>query len=805
MKNPQCADGNSTIGAPFAADLNGRLLPIRYGAFYHNPKGTATGQPALGETDSPPIHPVLCYNAQWKSAQPQPSADNDSLNEMAQQQMQQTETQTEVASSPYFATPNGNGTSLNLRDFTVAFFQTFGAECREQNGSGSVTVDLSPDLAEHFGKPALDLVFQNAEVTSETDLVAYGSRVFDRMMAYLDRQGALTVQELPSRHGGADQLLRAVRPLNAGVTDLKMEEKQHLLFVFNWHITYRADDKREELYTVMLDEMGKRMPLADERGNGRQAAGDRAFDLPAMLADASPAPPEINADGQSVPPKLPPMTHLTRLAESARKYALYHADVRCVAHEAEILPRLHKVLSRLTSYYEQQIEEVYDSHDPNGEKRQTLEQDLQRKIAEEVENHRLRVQVRLFSYAILKLPVAIASVTIGDGKRTATAQMIRNRYTGALRRPRCHACGEETADVVLCRNGHLSCDGCMVQCESCQDVLCGECGVEPCPACGQNNCNTCSQLCWACGERACPEHISQCPICADTVCHACQTECSHCGTRQCRSHLQADSVSGELICAQCAVRCPGCQQASTHLETCSASGQRFCANCAIQCPGCGQFFGPGFYEIDPADSRAYCRSCLQECPTCRKLVAVVDEEGCQECGAHCCGHCGLLCTVCNGLLCPDHCHRCFNCGEPLCAQHRAVCGVGQEDLCPDCASLCGICERPHCQEHTEICALCHQAYCSECIRASGWCDTCAELPKLGVKVGMPAEPVASDPRVANLMNKYSWIRHGNRHCTLYLGSNMWGNHVMIVAQGAKVLRVRRSTLLSRLRGEGWSS
>ncbi|MEZ4640634.1 MAG: hypothetical protein R2856_37705, partial [Caldilineaceae bacterium] len=84
----------------------------------------------------------------------------------------------------------------SLRDFTLAFFDTFGAQTKrlDRRKHGAIQVDLPEAMTTHFGRPSLRLVFQNAEVTSDTDLVAYGSRVFDQIMSYLDRQGALTVQ-----------------------------------------------------------------------------------------------------------------------------------------------------------------------------------------------------------------------------------------------------------------------------------------------------------------------------------------------------------------------------------------------------------------------------------------------------------------------------------------------------------------------------------------------------------------------------------------------------------------------------------
>ena len=193
------------------------------------------------------------------------------------------------------------------------------------------------------------------------------------------------------------------------------------------------------------------------------------------------------------------MTQLVRLAETARKYAIYHADLRCVAHEAEILPRLYKTLNRLTSYYQQQIEEIYDTHDPEGDRRRVLETDLQRKVAEEIENHRLRVQVELVGYAVLEVPLAVAEIVLSDGGRTATVRVEQNRFDGSLRGAHCHACGRATVAVALDRNGHITCDDCIRQCATCQAIVCAACGVAPCPVCGKENCDECG---WSVGRAA---------------------------------------------------------------------------------------------------------------------------------------------------------------------------------------------------------------------------------------------------------------------------------------------------------------
>lgn len=686
-----------------------------------------------------------------------------------------------------------------LRTFTADFFAAYGATVRPISSATGDTllVSLPPALAEHFGREQMHLAFQNAEQSSQTQLVAYGSRVFDQIMAFLEKQSALAVLQLPARHSKADDLLHTLQPRNAAVTGLKLEEKQTPLYVFNWHITYRSDDKHEEIFTTVIDENQRLIPI---RETDPQPGEEGKLDLSAAFADGEPVAPELDENGQPLPLKLPPMTQLQRLAEAGRKYALYHADVHCVEQEKEILPRLHKVLSRLTTYYEQQIEEVYDAHDPSGEKRQALEEDLQRKIAEEVENHRLRVQLRLNSYAVLYLPVTLAHMTVRNAAQEATVSVVRNRYSGALRRPRCAVCREEIHDLLLDRNGHITCGSCVAECQGCHELLCESCGLHKCPACDNHNCDECSQTCWSCGERACDAHAATCPTCGDTACHACLTACALCGQAQCRSHLRMDSVDGELICGRCAVRCPGCSQLSGHLDTCSASGQRFCTNCLQTCHTCGKSVGPGFFVTDPTTQLPYCHDCLEPCPTCKSLVAAAEKSGCVECEQPVCSHCGLACHACGHRLCQSHAQPCDECRGVFCDAHMTVCAIGHERQCTNCNATCVLCERPHCQEHREQCEVCLQSYCSECIRRSGLCDTCAEMSKRGVACIISEEPVAADPRVANLGHKYRWMRHANSRYTLYLGNNSWGRQVLVVAEGERILHVRRSTIFSRLLG-----
>lgn len=692
----------------------------------------------------------------------------------------------------------------DLHAFTVDFFGLFGAEVQPASDDPQVLhVTLPTELADHFGKPALALCFHNAGATGQRDLVAHGSRAFDRMMAYLERQSAATLLQLPVRHAGGEELLAAVQPVNATISGLQMKEEHHPLFIFNWRITYRADDKREELFTVALDEDGSRVQSESISAGGAI--------LDELLSDAEPLPQAQGDDRQPLPARLPPMTQLARLADVARKYAIYRADVQCVTHEAEILPRLHKTLDRLTTYYSQQMDEITVGHDPDGEKRRQLDADLRRKIDEEIENHRLRVQVQLFGYGVVLTPHAVADITLNDGKHEVPVRVARNRYTGAIEQPACHACGEQTRQLVLDRNGHITCDNCLRQCSSCQAIVCAACGVAPCPVCGAVNCDQCGQLCWACGERACADHASRCPACGDPVCHACQAECGHCGVRQCRSHLRVDHVLSDtshsvLICPECAVRCPGCLQYSSQVEMCAASGQRFCTRCLVTCTACGRRVGSGFYHVLPATGQAYCLSCVTECPNCRRLSPTIWR--CHACGTACCDQCGRICDLCRLTFCPAHATQDPFCRHTVCQEHSATCELGGERVCAVCNEICGICERFFCTAHAETCRLCGCAYCSQCVDASGLCKTCAGIQEVGVPVDPSDEAWAVDPQAAGLIEGYRWLRVGNRRFVIYQGRGPLGLTAMVVidgsSRGARVVRVRRLTGDDLFVGRSWA-
>ena len=86
-----------------------------------------------------------------------------------------------------------------MREFAIHYFNALDATVTpmDRRKNGLLHVKLPETLADFFGKTELQLAFQSNDAQNGHELVAYGSRIFDRMASYLERKSALTLLKLP--------------------------------------------------------------------------------------------------------------------------------------------------------------------------------------------------------------------------------------------------------------------------------------------------------------------------------------------------------------------------------------------------------------------------------------------------------------------------------------------------------------------------------------------------------------------------------------------------------------------------------
>jgi len=434
----------------------------------------------------------------------------------------------------------------SLQALARDFFTLYGAYVRD-DGDARLQVRLPPDLALHFGRDRLYLVFSAAELSPYEDLVAYGSHIFDQMMAWLADRGSRTSWQLPVRafdHTFDDGPPPELAFVNCTVEQASARSREELYFFFNFCLTFTADDLRQEIYTIVLDDKGCPHPEMQ-----------RALSLPpdrALLTPLEGDPLQETAGGYVPPAEVPTLTRLAELAEQAQALAVNHAEAQAAALEVDLHKRLRRAVVRLTSYYQRQIEEIAARDETRaGEARQVMQEDLQRKIADELESHRLRVQVRLLSTAQVGRPVRHYQMALQSRHSAGTLALQRDLYTGDLEPVLCHACGQPATEIALCSAGHIAGADCVHTCCDCERDVCTACGVQNCAVCRRPVCQECKSICHVCGGWVCGEHSLECPICGRKACTAHSFRCKICGRRYCTA-----CQARRGVCETCAALLP---------------------------------------------------------------------------------------------------------------------------------------------------------------------------------------------------------------------------------------------------------
>jgi hypothetical protein len=417
-----------------------------------------------------------------------------------------------------------------MKSFAESFFTRFGASTYPLDDE--LVVDLPPELAAVFGKARLYLVFADnqsepRELSPVEDLLIYGSRTFEQMISLLANRGEATQLVLPPQITlGADGQPTFSLPLyNCRLLEIEVQTSDTPFYVFNFRAVYLSDEKQEEFMTLALDAQGQPHPTT----------AVALTQLATFLAPEQPAPIEREK--------------LRRSLDQAINLARQQADARAAEMERALQPRLQKVLLRLTAFYQRLAAEV-DTGDPAQDEtvRADLQRDLARKIADEMESHRLRVTLWPLSYAIVSTPLAHYRLTLATRHTQQTLAPVQNLHTGGFENFTCRHCQQPLDHLALCDQAHVVHPACLATCHRCERDICRACGIQLCAFCDNSVCRDCIAACAHCDRWLCAAHIAACAICGQAYCADHSFRCRWCT---------------QLYCIQCGVagECQTCHSA----------------------------------------------------------------------------------------------------------------------------------------------------------------------------------------------------------------------------------------------------
>lgn len=431
---------------------------------------------------------------------------------------------------------------MDIRDFVVAFFESRDASVLSENGR--LIVHLPDDLKEAFGKPKLDLVFNSRDIDEDSELVTHGGYVLSKIHGLLQGKGQKVVSALSERFPfDAPSIRKQIVVKRGSVSAFKGKRLNSVDILFNFKITYLSDEKIEEMHSVVIDKYGNIFQPYD-------------------YYHSEDIVPKTEKKSGKVTRK-----YIENSFRECARHVSEYAKTEGARHKNEILQRLHKNISRLKGYYEAQIEEISPTNPQYEQKRALHVGEYEKKLAEEIENHGMKIVLSLVSYQIIERTdiecrLEITGEVAGKRRKTPyTHTALFDPYSGTFDLGLCAACSAPASELVVTDGNALACSHCAYACSSCLSTY-SRFRINPsaCKTCGSEMCEGCAARCFDCGQPVCPEHSKVCGVGQEVICGDCASHCQVCEKELCEDHSFICSSTGDRICFEHKFICKTCRR-----------------------------------------------------------------------------------------------------------------------------------------------------------------------------------------------------------------------------------------------------
>ncbi len=438
------------------------------------------------------------------------------------------------------------------------FFISHGAELTE---SGEKFIIKLPELLQKdFGQETLELVFDPQYVDEKTELVTHGSYVLHVIHRYLQDFGIKIVSRLPEKFSPEkDVLASKIKVQNGKALSLKTKKLKNIDVLFNFKATYLSDEKAEDIISVATDPNGV---VFDPAEYYNEAVLNKLISLQQKGA--------IEITHKEI--ELYFRECLKTASSRAKQYGQSLQD--------EILKRLHRNVTRLKGYYGAQIEEVNRGQPSYEEKRIGYEREYQSKLKEEIENHRLRIVLKLISYHIIeRTDIEIFFDLEHSDKSKIPMKALFDSFTGKIDHGSCPSCKQLITNYLLLGSSKMACDRCVFICSKCKTIYPDKNRARHCVTCSTPICDKCLAPCQSCGNAICDAHTTVCHVGKELLCEDCKMACEVCATPLCKDHSFECSATKAPVCFEHRIICKGCRKIYSKKFVDGLKKKKICPTC----------------------------------------------------------------------------------------------------------------------------------------------------------------------------------------------------------------------------------
>lgn len=189
----------------------------------------------------------------------------------------------------------------------------------------------------------------------------------------------------------------------------------------------------------------------------------------------------------------------------------------------------------------------------NGDSKEKVLKEMNFSIKDAQQKFSLNLNNKLLNTTIIYYPVFVFDLSLDNDDIKKTIEVSFDPLTKEFSGLSCENCHNKLKEVILCSNGHLTCDNCLKKCGGCNKTFCGKC------------------------------NLRKCEICGKSLCIDCVVKCKKCGSYVCKDHLRMDSLSGEEFCINCLRACSRCHNLTQEkFFGVSKDNSKICQRCLVE-------------------------------------------------------------------------------------------------------------------------------------------------------------------------------------------------------------------------------
>lgn len=434
--------------------------------------------------------------------------------------------------------------------FVEKFFANLGATIIPQDGVLIVT-NVPRHFEKFYGKNAPYKFTQDKSLESEEiELLEKGSYTMKSIKSFLENSGQTTLLKIDFSIDPELEIKKRIDLKNSRLMKLSSKKRFNIFFRFTFHTSFQYLNEREKVINEIYVHDGK-VINGNLDGYPVLEGNKREIMIPDMKEPYFVAKDEL---------KILLKDKTDEVADSLNgrlDKEIERIQNHFFTEEGELNDNLNKAKDRLIELrgnydlekidrQEKIVKNILDKLNPDERGR-----DRERSILIENTKHGLNVNNKLFNTTLIYHPKFTYDATIKNQNVKRVMEVSYDPLTESLNPISCESCQKETKEINLCSNGHVTCNVCFTECESCGKGHCNNCVLNMCELCNARICKDCKTRCFKCGKLMCKSHTQFDKLTNRHYCNNCLTRCERCGTLKIGDDFKNSPRTGVKICEMC--------------------------------------------------------------------------------------------------------------------------------------------------------------------------------------------------------------------------------------------------------------